>query len=351
MAYFAGLDVSIDETAVCVVDGDGAVHLETSVPTDPGHLAKALKPYKRSLKRVGHEAGALAPWLHPALLALGVPAVCVEARHARAAMAAQRNKTDRADALGLAHLIRTGWYKTAHMKAESTYRLRLVLTHRRNLKRKFLDIENAIRHSLKSFGIRIKKTGRVGFEAKVREATRDDPLTAELIDVMLAARAALWKQYCHLHSLVVKVTRSHEVCRQFMEIPGIGPVTALSFLTGVDDPARFKRSRDVGAYFGLTTRRVQSGSSIDFKGRISKAGDGDVRRALYGAASAMLTRFKGKSALKSWGLSIEKRRGHKKALVAVARKLAVILHAMWRDGTFYDDPFFEGKAKATNMEP
>jgi len=139
MDYFVGLDVGVEDTA---------------------------------LRRAGHEAGALSPWLQSELLALGLPVICVEARHARAAMSAQRNKTDAADALGLAHIMRTGWFKRAHMKAEGTYRLRLLLTHRRNLKRKFLDIENAIRHSLKAFGIRIKGTGRAGFERRIRWMTR-----------------------------------------------------------------------------------------------------------------------------------------------------------------------------------
>lgn len=213
--------------------------------------------------------------------------------------------------------------------------MRLLLTHRRNLKRKFLDLENAIRHSLKSFGIRLSKVGRKAFEQAVREATAGDRLTAELMDAMLAARAALWKEYCRLHDLVVKFVAQNELARRFMDIPGVGPVTALSFITAIEDPTRFRRSRDVAAYFGLTSRRWQSGTSIDTQGRISKAGDPDVRRALNEAASALMTRFKRKDKLKTWGQTLTKRGSHRKAVVAVARKLAVIMHAMWTDGTFY----------------
>ena len=144
MAHFAGLDVSIEKTAVCVVDDQGAVVMQCSVPTDPAAIAKALAPFRATLKRAGHEAGSLSPWLHPALLALGVPAVCLETRQGRAAMSAQRNKTDATDALGLAHLMRTGWFRLAYVKTEEAYRLKLLLIHRRNLKRKFLDVENAI---------------------------------------------------------------------------------------------------------------------------------------------------------------------------------------------------------------
>jgi transposase len=119
---------------------------------------------------------------------------------------------------------------------------------------------------------------------------------------------------------VVKFVARNELCRRFMAIPGRGPVTALSFMTAIDDPSLFRRSRDVAAYyFGLTSRRWQSGSSIDVRGRISKAGDPDVRRALYEAASAMLTRFKSKDKVKTWGLMLAKRGCHHKAAVALAR--------------------------------
>jgi transposase len=169
----------------------------------------------------------------------------------------------------------------------------------------------------------------------VREAVGGDPLVTELIDTMLNARSALWKEYCRLHELVVKFFAGHELCRRFMQIPDVGPVAALSFVTAIDDPSRFKRSLDVAAYFGLTSRRWQSGKSIDVQRRISKAGDPDMRRALYEAASALLTRFKRKDKVKIWALAIAKRMSHRKACVAVARKLAVIMHAMWVDGTFY----------------
>lgn len=335
MLYFCGLDVSMAETAICVLDNDGQVLLQSTTPTEPAAIRQALTPFLRGLRRVGHEAGALSPWLQPQLLALGLPVVCLEAVHVRAALHAQRNKTDAADALGIAHLMRTGWYRSAHIKSEACYRLRLLLTHRRNLKRKFLDLENAIRHSLKAFGIRLHKVGRAGFDAAVRAAVAGDAFTAELMDGMLMARAALWQQYLRLHGMVLAQVAGDELCRRFMGIPGVGPVTALTFRTAVEDPTRFKRSRDVAAYFGLTSRRWQSGTSIDIRGHISKAGDPHVRRALYEAATVLLKRFRGHDKVKVWGLQIAKRSCHHKAAVAVARKLAVIMHAMWSDGTCY----------------
>ncbi|MDR7225217.1 IS110 family transposase [Aminobacter aminovorans] len=335
MEYFAGLDVSIDETAICVVGDDGSVALETAVDTDPRQIADALRLYTGRLRRVGHEAGSLSPWLHTELQQQGLPVVCLETRHVRAALSAQRNKTDAADALGIAHIMRTGWFRQAHIKSEGCYRIRLLLAQRRNLKRKFLDIENAIRHSLKVFGIRLGKVGRGAMEKAVRTAVAGDAMTAGLMDCMLRARAALWAEYLVLHKLVVQIAMRDELCRRFMAIPGVGPVTALSYSSAIDDPHRFRRSRNVAAYFGLTSRRWQSGTSIDVQGRISKAGDPDVRRALYEAASALLTRFKGHDALKTWGLKLAKTKCHAKARVAVARKLATVMHAMWRDGTFY----------------
>jgi transposase len=333
MEYFAGLDVAMEETAICVIDREGQVLLETKVTTDPDALFRALKPYVSKLRRLGHEAGSLSPWLQVELKHRGLPAVCLEAWNVRAALSAMRNKTDKADARGIAHIMRTGWFREVHVKSKDSYRLRLLLTQRRNLKRKFLDIENAIRHSIKTFGLKVGKVSRGQFEARVRDLVAGDALIAGLTDCMLRARAALWQEYLRLHKVVVTIVARDELCRRFMRIPGVGPISALAFKTAIDDPRRFRRSKTVGAYLGLTSRRWQSGSSIDVQGHISKAGDGDVRHPLYEAANIMLTRFRGFSTLKAWGLKIAKKRGHKRACVAVARRLAVIMHAMWRDGS------------------
>ena len=250
---------------------------------------------------------------------------------------------------GLAQIVRTGWYREAHTKSPAHYRLRLLLANRRNLKRKCLDLENAIRHSLKAFGIKLEVRGRADFENKVRDAVRPDPVLSGLCEAMLRARAALWTEFTRLHQLLVQVTLKDEVCARFMEIPGVGPVTALSVKTAIDDPHRFGRSRNVGAHFGLTSRRWQSGTAVDTQLGISKQGDTDVRTALYEAASALLTRSKVACDLKTWGRKLAARIGHKKAVTAVARRLAVTMHAMWRDGTHFDfgKPEPAGKAEVT----
>lgn len=192
------------------------------VETDPDALFVALKPFIARLRRVGHEAGSLSPWLHPELLKRGLSVICMETQHLRAAMSAQRNETDATDALGIAHIMSTGWFRPAHIKTQDCYRMRLLLTHRRNLRRKFLDLENAIRHSLKAFGIKLGGTSRGGFDQAVRTAVTDDPPFVELMDAVLSARAALWREYCRLHDLVVKIVAKSELCRRFMAIPGVG---------------------------------------------------------------------------------------------------------------------------------
>jgi transposase len=230
-------------------------------------------------------------------------------------------------------------------QGEESLRLRLLLTHRRTLKRKLLDIENEVRQAVKAFGIRLGSGfGHAAFGKRVRAALTGDDLLLGITECMLRAWAVLWEEYNRLHKLLVRVTLQDELCRRFMAIPGVGPVTALAFKTGVDEPRRFRRSRTVSAHFGLTPRRIQSGDSVDFDGHISCIGEEDVRAALYEAAHVLLTKGRTHSGLKSWGLRVAKRRGHKRAAVAVARKLAMIMHRMWLDGS----EFRFGKAPAAD---
>lgn len=337
MTYDAALDTSATTTALCVVTSrDGTVVFETTVPTDPEAIAMALRPFGGRLRKVGHEATTWSSWLHRALEDLGVPMVLLETRHAAAAMAAQRNKTDRNDARGLAQLVRSGWFKPVHVKSHEANRIKLLLAHRRTLKRKLLDIENEVRQSLKLFGYMVgRRVQRSTFEARVRELIEGDELISAATACMLRAWSALWDEYRRLHKLLVQIAGQDELCRRFCGIPGVGPVTSLTFRAAIDDPTRFTRSKTVGAHFGLTPRRRQSGTSIDIDGRISRAGDGEVRCALYEAASVMMTRSQKQCALKAWGQRLARERGHKRAVVAVARKLAVIMHRMWLDGSSF----------------
>jgi transposase len=221
-----------------------------------------------------------------------------------------------------------------HVKSEESHKLRLVLGHRRTLKRKLLDIENEIRQSVKVFGLMVgPRAQRASFEARVRELVARDALIAGVTECMLRTWATLWTEYKKLHQLIVQIVARDELCRRFCRIPGVGPVTALSVKAAIDDPRRFVKSKTVGAHFGLTSRRIQTGNAIDIEGHISKCGDVEVRNVLYEAGSAMLVRSKQWCSVKAWGLRIAAKRGHKRAVVAVARKLVVIMHRMWLDGS------------------
>ena len=333
MNVYAGLDVSLNETSVCVVDDQGNVIEECKVASEPDALETALHKHAMHLRRTGIEASSLGGWLQMELSTRGLEVIVIDSRHTHVALSTMRNKTDRNDARGIAHLMRLGWFKAVHVKSQEALRLRMLLGCRKLVVRKLVDVENDIRGSLRAFGLKVGSITRGRFAARVSAlASRADPLIEELVLRLLAIRATLLVEYRRMHQLLVKATLSDPVCRQLMTVPGIGPVAALAFRTGVDDPHRFARSRTVAAHFGMTPKRFQSGE-MDYSGRISKCGDRAVRQALFDAAGSLLRRCRKPSALRTWGLRIMKRAGIKKATVAVSRKMAVIMHRMWLDGT------------------
>jgi transposase len=287
---------------------------------------------------VGFEAGPLSPWLFVELKRAGLPVVCIEARHAKAMMAAmRRNKNDRNHAWSLVHLIRSGWFKAAHVKS-SRGRSSERIT-REFFVNKLRDHENEIRCLLRPFGLKIGRVSARDFELRVRELAAGAPRIEQCMEALLSGRREMQRQLANLHRDLLRLTANDEVCRRFMTIPGVGPVTALAFKTTIDDPARFRRSSDVGAHLGLTPRQHQSGET-DLRGRISRSGDAFTRSALFTAAHVMLTRSRQWTSIQAWGVRIAKRSSLKKAKIAVARKLAVVMHRMWRD----DAPFRWGAA-------
>ncbi len=332
MDQYVGLDVSLKETFVCVVDACGEVVCEKSVGTTPETIAKFIDKRAPSAVRIGLESGLLSTWLWHGLRALGLPVVCLDARHAASALKMRINKTDRNDAAGLAQIVRTGWYREVEVKSLGCHEVRAVLLARSRLVASRRDLENQMRGLLKPFGLLVGKVRGKGFEGRLRELIADAPAMAEVIDALLLARRALCAQIARLDVRVRALAKAVAPCRRLMTVPGIGPITALAYVTAIDDPGRFRNGRSVGAYLGLTPRRYQSGE-VDRAGRISKCGDGLVRTLLFEAAGVLLTRVQRMSPLKAWGLRLAKRIGAKKAKVAVARKLAVILHCMWTDGT------------------
>ena len=332
MILYAALDVAIEKTALCIVDRDGAVVLETDVASDPDALATCLAPYHLKLARLGLEAGPLSEWLVRGLERHGFRAVLMETRHVRAALSARIAKTDRKDARGMADLLRMGWFRPVHVKSMDAREHRALLTARSTLVRRLNDIENSVRGLLRGFGIKLATTLRAQWDVKVRDAIAGHPALPAILEPLLVARAALRDQVAIIDKRVRDTARQDQVCRRLMTMPGVGPIVALTYRAAVDEPERFVSSKSVGASFGLTPRRYQSGET-DRVGCISRAGDASVRVALFEAAHVMLTRSAKWSSLKSWAIRLAQRRGLKRAKVALARKLAVILHRMWIDGS------------------
>jgi transposase len=328
--HFVGLDASARSVNICIVDSNGQVVHERKMGVDPEAIATHIFNLALDIERIGLEAGMLSQYLYAGLAAAALPIICVETRHMKAALSAQLNKTDRHDARGIAQMMRVGLYKVVHVKTPTSQRIRTVLTARQLLRTKLLDVENEVRGFLRNLGYDLGKVTARDFERRVRELAGDTDLMI-VVEPLLVVRRTLRDGFAQLDDLLVRLAREDAVCRRFMTVPGVGPLVALTFRATVDVPARFARSRAVGAHFGLTPRKHQSGE-VDRMGRISKWGDAMMRTALYEAAQVLLTRVKRWSALKAWAAQVSRRRGHKKAIVALARRIGVILHRMWVDG-------------------
>ena len=332
MDHFAGLDVSVKETSVCIVDDTGKIVREVKVASEPDALLAVLANPTYRLRRIGLEAGPLSQWLFSALANAGLPVICVETRHIRAALKAQINKTDRNDARGIAQMMRAGLYRAVHVKTLRSQKLRMLLTHRKLLQSKAIAIENDLRATLRNFGLKVGMVGTVRFEERIKELVENLPDLAVLVEPLLIVRQTLREQFGILHRRLLAIVRDDEVCRRLMTVPGVGPVVALTYRATVDVPARFRKSKAVGAVFGLTPSKYQSGE-INRTGAISRCGDEMMRMMLYEAAQVMLLRSAKWSWLKAWAMKIARNRGMKKAIVALARRLAVIMHRIWVDGT------------------
>lgn len=331
MEYFAGLDVSMEETHLCVVDQDGSVVFEATAKSHPAAIVQELGNAP-ACRRVVFETGRMAPTLHHGLAALGVPVICIESRQAAQALKTlATHKTDRNDARGLAQLARTGFFKPVHVKSLPAHAVRSLISARKKLVGQRVMLENQIRGLAVVFGVRLPRGLSRGFvEAALRAGEGVEGLSSATRG-LVEARAAVLAAVASIDLDLKRMARASEPCRRLMAIPGVGPLTALSFAAAIDEPARFRRSRDVGAYLGLVPRRWQSGE-IDYVGSISKCGDRRLRTLLYEAANVMLTRFKGASKLRDWALALAARSNMRKARVALARRLAVIMHAMLRTG-------------------
>jgi transposase len=333
MAIYAGLDVSDKSTHVCLVDGEGAIAWRGVCATDPEVIAKTLGRHADPIDRVVLETGSLSAFLYHGLAERGVPVTCICARHAKGVLSARVNKSDPHDAEGLAQLARTGWFKAVRIKQETTHLDRTQLKIREQLTKSHRAMANQLRGLLKLFGLRLGQVTTPNKRAERLAALfAQKPALKTIMQPLVESLEALEVQIRRSTKLLAASAAADPVAARLMSVPGVGPIAALTFKSSIEDPERFDRGEDVGAFAGLVPRRNQSGER-DYKGRISKAGDPMLRSALYEAANSLLVRVKRPSTLQTWGKALVETKGPKRARVAVARKLAILLHRLWQSET------------------
>jgi transposase len=334
MDEYIGLDVSMKETAVSI-RRNGKRVWRGKCASDPASIGTLLRKHAPSAKRVIFETGPLSVWFYHALCAQGFPAICIDARHAEAALDMAANKTDANDADGLAHLAEVGFYREVRVKGFDSMLTRTLVAARTRLVRIMTELSNQIRGSMKTFGLVVPAGKGSRFEGHVRELLAGQKSLAGIVLPVLEAWRSIRLHAAELGRRLIAEARQSEACQLLMSIPGVGTMTATAFTTAIEDPSNFRQSRSVGAWLGLTTRRYQSGQ-VDYDGHISRRGDRHVRGLLYEAATVILTRSSAESGLRTWGLALKERVGFKRAAVAVARKLAVTMHAMLKSGERFD---------------
>jgi transposase len=345
MDHYAGIDVSLECSSVCVVDASGKIVREGKALSEPAALIAWFCSLGFGLARIGLEAGPLSQWLYAAMKDAGLAVELLETRHVRDAFKAMPVKTDRNDARGIAQLMRLGWFRPVHCKSIAAQETRALLTARKLVQAKLHDVEMSLRGILRGFGLKVGKTTARSFAVRIRELAAGHPSLEAIADAVLAVHAVLLREFNGFEKRVRIMARSNPQAKLLMTTPAVGPIVALTYACAVDDPARFRSSKAAGAHFGLTPRKYQSGQT-DRAGRISKIGDAGVREALYQSAHVMLTKaVRGCSELKSWAMRIARRAGMRKAKVALARKLAVIMHRMLADAK----PFNPAAKTGTTM--
>jgi len=332
MRQYAGIDVSLEYSSVCVVDADGRIVREAKVLSEPDALIGWFAEHGVAMERIGLEAGPLSQWLYAGMAKAGLAVELIETRHVRTAFKTMPVKTDKKDARGIAQLMRLGWFRPVHCKSLPAQEVRALLTARKLIQGKLHDIEMSIRGILRGFGLKVGPTTRRTYAARIRELIEGHPTLEAIAASLLKVREALAGEFAGFERKLRAMARQDDNAQRLMTTPGVGVVVALTFVSAVDAPERFRSSRAVGPHFGLTPKKYQSGET-DYSGRISKVGDVGVRTALYEAAHVILTRPVKGSHLKTWALAVARRAGPRKARVALARKLAVVLHHMLRDGT------------------
>ena len=354
MRHYVGLDVSMKETFICIEDELGKVIHQSHVKTDPGLIADRLKKFQLPLERVGIESGSISHWLVDNLKQLGIPAICIDARKMATVLSVQVNKTDKNDAKGIAQAMRCGLYKEVTQKSQHSIEVSTLMGCRKLLVEQKVQTTNAIRGFLKTYGIRLGATSDANFVKKVKEKLSTEyAMASKGIETLLNCLEAIYDELKELTKQVEELANNNEDANHLMSVPGVGAITAMSYMAEIDDPIRFRNARAVGAYLGMTPTQYSSGETKR-QGRISKCGSSEVRTLLTEAAAVLLTRSKAWSKLKAWGLKMQRKHGFKKACVAVGRKLAVIMYRMWVDKTdfIYGEPKAEKqKTEEGNRKP
>lgn len=337
MNYYAGLDVGLKRTFICVADEAGKEVHACDVTTDAEAISKALGRLKLEYALVGLETGQLSIHLSKALRAKGWPVVCMDARQVAAALSTSVNKTDKNDARGIAHLLRCGLYREVHVKSDAACDSRILLASRRQLMTQAGSLEASLRGLLKIYGVVLGPARRMGFIPRVREAFVGLGEGARLgLEALVSSLEQLRAAIAVLDRQVKHQAKGDARSALLMSMPGVGPLTSSLFVATLDDAGRFAASRSVGAYLGLTPRQYASGET-QHQGRVSRCGPADCRAMLFEAAHCLLHFYKGPSNLKRWGMKLAKKKGMKRAIVAVARRMAVIMHRMLVTGEPFDD--------------
>ena len=285
MEHYAGIDVSLETASVCVVDATGRIVREVKVASEPEALIAWFLGLSIDLARIGLEAGPLSQWLYAAMRDAELAVELLETRHVRDAFKAMPVKTDRNDARGIAQLLRLGWFRSVHCTSLPAQETRALLTARKLLQAKQNDVEMSLRGVMRGFGLKVGRTTPRSFAGRIRELVDGHPTLMAVAEALLTARDVLGGQLQGLERRLRLLAKGDARARLLMTTPGVGVIVALTFVAAIDAPERFRSSRAVGAHFGLTPRKYQSGET-DVTGRISKIGDGSVRTALYEAAKA-----------------------------------------------------------------
>ncbi|UWQ77068.1 IS110 family transposase [Leisingera sp. M658] len=331
MDLFIGFDVSLASTAICVLSSCGKVVKEANAASEPEALTAFLHDLAGNVEAEGLEAGPLSQWLHMHLTAAGFAVVLMETRHVKSALKAMPVKTDRRDAFGIARLLQMGWFRPVHCKSVSAQKMRAVLTTRKAILNAAIKLEQSTRGILRNFGLKMGQVTKTRFETRVRKLANGNPMLEAAVAPILRLRVELRDELADLERLLRDMARHDTVCRLMMTMPGVGAIVALTVRSAIDDPARFRSSKDAGPWVGLTPRRDQS-EERDISGHITRAGGEALRTALFQAATTML-RCGRRNWLGAWALRVAARHGQKRATTALARRIGVVLHRLWCDGT------------------